>query len=535
LLSNRGFFPSPALTEFCNPSRDKLPSPAIIKGVELGTELFLSTLRKGDRIGIVGDYDVDGITATAQMVLFLEEHGGDSVWHIPVRATDGYGISPRIVEHLIQQRCSLVVLLDHGTTSHREVGILQAAGIRVIAIDHHQFGGQPAPNLLINPAQVGCPMGSHFPCASALTMFFLWHAAKREPSLALAAVGTVADMVPLVGTNRIIAANGIQELRQNPSIGIRQLAFQLGVDIQSLRAEDIGFYLGPAINAAGRLADAREAVELLITRDEDHAARIARDLASLNSARKTLQRELIDQALARMPSDRSQMPAALLDVSPSNHQGVVGLIAQALASRYARPTFVLAEAEDGYRGSARSGGPEYDLGEIFNRLRDSNAHEYITKLGGHRAAGGISLKGEGLTVFTREWNDAVTQSVLNKPRDRYMHADFSISLSGLKHHLISDLGERLGPTGQGVEPLKVYISGLTVESVEQREGMRLILEVSQGRTRRTAYLGPEVADDRIKVGDRINVIATPISVYSNRRQMIQLGIRAFEHSSALRV
>jgi len=293
-LVARGLSEPDRIHELLNLSLADIPRPSSVKNLAQAAQRLVRAIAGKESIGIVGDYDVDGVTSVAQLVRFLGRQGVSPSWHIPNRALDGYGISDRIVGKLLNDSCSLVLLVDHGTHSVQEVQALRRGGADVIILDHHQITGEVAPGLLVSPHQEGCGLHTSSPCASLLSWYLVWmceevRSGRRcdPPGCGLAGMGTIADVMPLSGVNRMVAVTALRELRdvRNVPLGLQQLALQLGVDLTSLSSSDIAFYLGPAINAAGRLDDAGQCVELLTTSDPLRARTIARSLHEINERR----------------------------------------------------------------------------------------------------------------------------------------------------------------------------------------------------------------------------------------------------------
>jgi single-stranded-DNA-specific exonuclease len=539
-LVSRGFQTGPELNAFLHPTLAQLPQPKEMKNLDQAAHLVREQLQAGNKIGVVGDYDVDGVTATAQIVRFCAQHGAIPSWHIPNRELDGYGISPRLVEKLINDRCSLVLLLDHGTHSISEVASLRSAGIKVIILDHHKITGPIADGLLINANQIDCGFSAHALCASALSAYLVWRmnqiqggSSAAAPALDFAALGTVADMVPLSGVNRAIASLGIKQLQDKAAIGIRQLAFRLGIDLKELKSEHIGFYIGPAINAAGRLGDANQCVELLLTEDEEKARQIAATLVDLNKQRKDVQKSTLEQALARLASKGAQLTSITIDSDESNHQGVVGLISQALSQRYARPAISFAAGQEGtLRGSGRSGTGEFDLISILDEVRRLDQRGAVLKCGGHKAAGGLTIQAQDLAYVSELLESATAKLHPNPLHRQIVHSDFTTTFKQLKPSLVRKLSDQLEPFGQGLEPPRCYIENVEVTSVDKDPGLRMRLGLRQLGIERVGFVGPEIARDDINVGDVISLIATPISIYQNRREMVQLRIIGFNSTGS---
>lgn len=449
---------------------------AAFSQIDRAVDLLQAALRERWRILIVADLDADGATSCALALRALRALGAATVnYVVPNRFTHGYGLTPEIVAVAAEQRPQLLITVDNGVSSHEGVRAAQAHGIRVLITDHHLPGPTlPAAEALVNPNQPGdafpsknlAGVGVIFYVLSALRARLRdsgWFAAQglAEPNLAqfldLVALGTVADVVALDHTNRILVDQGLRRIRDGRCVpGIRALLEVAKRPMERITAMDLGFYLGPRLNAAGRLADMSLSIECLLTDDPDLARRLAQRLDDLNRERKTIENEMRDQALARLtrlPLDSSDLPFGLCLFDPGWHPGVVGILAGRVREQTHRPVIAFApDIEDGQlRGSARS----VDGLHVRDVLATIAARQpgLITRFGGHAAAAGLSLPARHLERFqaafdaeTRRWlsDDDLHGRLLSD--GELEPADFTLALA--------EQVRNGGPWGQGFpEPL----------------------------------------------------------------------------------
>lgn len=528
ILAARGYSSPKPTEELLRPDLVPLPDPSLMKNFDAAVQTLVDAIRSGDRIGINGDYDVDGTTAVAQMVKLLNHVGAPHEWTIPNRERDGYGLSDRIVQKFIDSGCRLVLLFDHGSHNIREIAKLRAAGIRVVVFDHHVVGPELPDAIVVNPAQPGCGFSEHKPCASGLA-FFVSHRVSElldlpPPDCGLAALGTIADMVPLIGANRTIAYQGLRALRKGSCRGVTHLASQLSVSPGGLSSVDVGFYVGPAINAAGRLDDAHRCVRLLTEKDEATLQKLASSLVGTNDDRKDIQRHQLAHNYERLAALKV-LPKVLVSSHPDHHQGVVGLTAQGLAQRYVRPAFVFASGGDGtLKGSARAGSDHYDLSKILTDTKALDRDGVILKAGGHKAAAGLTIRADGLNTFTKLVSQAATAQMPTPLTSLSIRADAKLRLKDITPRLISDTAALLDPFGQGFAQPRILFESVSVQDVSSFAGGRRMLVLEQDGTKVRAFVGPEQWDEKIRSGCVINLIAVPAAIYKNDKHHVQLVV-----------
>ena len=392
LLARRGVGDGEAARRFLNPSLDQLHDPLRLYGVGAAVARLVAARDAGERVAVVGDYDVDGITATALLTAVLAACRIDAHPILPHRLREGYGFQPLHAERAAELGCRLIVTVDCGVTSAAAVETAAAAGLDVVITDHHLPSGElPAGTLLVNPRQELCdyPFAGLAGVGLALKLAQAVAAAcgrQVDPRalLRVACLGTIADMVPLVDENRAIAALGLEALADTPSLGLRALFRRAGVE-PPLSAADVGFRIGPRLNAAGRLDDAHGALELLTSRDRGRCEELAEQLDRLNRERQDEERRVVAEARDLLTARRPLPPIAVA-WSPGWHRGVLGIAAGRLARELHRPTVLLAVAEDSATGSGRSI-PGIALHDFIAAWRGD-----LARFGGHDQAVGLTVE-----------------------------------------------------------------------------------------------------------------------------------------------
>lgn len=386
-------------------------------------------IERSERLLVVADYDADGATACAVAVAGLTAMGAQVDYLVPNRFEYGYGLSPEIVALAAERRPDIIITVDNGIASYAGVESARRLGIEVLVTDHHlpAQGGELPPALIVNPNQPGCPFPSKS-LAGVGVMFYVlialraelrrrgWFTTGRaEPNLAelldLVALGTVADVVPLDANNRLLVQQGLKRMRAGQArLGIEALFRVAGREQARASVYDLGFVLGPRLNAAGRLADMSLGIACLLARELADALPLARELDRLNRERRQIEADMQEEALAHLETVDVDDGWSLTLYDPSWHQGVVGLLASRLKERHHRPTIVFADGGDGLlRGSGRSI-PALHLRDALDRV-DKRYGGLLLKFGGHAAAAGLTLRQEDLPVFAAAF-EAVARELL---------------------------------------------------------------------------------------------------------------------------
>ncbi len=450
----------------------ELLSPEGLLGIEAATDLLLRAVREGRRIVIAGDYDADGATGVALAVLGLRRLGAAYVdYVVPNRLTMGYGLSPELAREAAGIGAELLVTVDNGIASLAGVEAARALGMQVLITDHHLPGLQlPQADALLNPNQPGCAFASKH-LAGVGVMFYLLmslrarlraagdFSTKPEPNLAelldLVALGTVADLVRLDRNNRILVTAGLARIRAGRARpGLRALLSVAGRTEAELTATDLGFVLGPRINAAGRLDDIRIGIRCLLSEDPDEALELARELDRINRLRREMQTQMNESALDQLVVNDAHDEAHGLSLfDPDWHEGVVGLVASRLREHANRPACAFARAQEAsvLKGSARSV-PGLHLRDVLAHI-DARQPGLILRFGGHAMAAGLSLRESALSAFRVAFDDACRERLTPAQLERVVETDGPLSAKEFALSTAQAL-EGAGPWGQGLpEPL----------------------------------------------------------------------------------
>lgn len=443
-----------------------------LKGIETAVELLVEALHERRRILFVGDFDADGATASTVGVLGLRLLGAAHVdYLVPNRFEYGYGLTPEIVAVALERRPELLVTVDNGISSLDGVAAAKAAGLRVLVTDHHLPGRElPAADAIVNPNQPGCDFSSKAMAGVGVIFYVLlalrarlrelgWFAgARSEPNLAelldLVALGSVADVVPLDANNRILVHQGLARIRAGRARpGLRALLEVAGRDCRRITSTDLGFILGPRLNAAGRLDDMSLGIECLLCEDEGLARDMAVQLDQLNQDRKAIEQGMQREALAQLKElPVEELPFGLCLFEPDWHQGVIGILASRLKERYHRPAIAFADAGDGLlKGSARSV-PGFHIRDALDAVAARHPG-LISKFGGHAMAAGLSLPEENFAAFAAAFDTEVRRQLCADDLTGRLLSDGQLGVE--EFHL--DLARALrqaGPWGQHFpEPL----------------------------------------------------------------------------------
>jgi single-stranded-DNA-specific exonuclease len=471
-------------------------------------EAIRGAVAAGKRICVHGDYDADGICATALAVLTLRELGADVSWHLPSRFDEGYGVNRETLTRLAGEGCGLVLTVDCGITAVEEVAQARALGLEVVVTDHHQPGERlpECPLVVTRPSDYPfpelCGTGVVFKLAQAL-LGPESEALRRH--LDLVALATVADVVPLVGENRSLAIAGLRALARTPKPGLRALMKTARVDPAALDEASIGFRLAPRINAAGRLGHPATALELLLTDDAARAERLATELETLNRERQAVEERILREALTQVEawpeSRRARRGYVLAD--EGWHEGVIGIVASRLVERFHRPVVLMAGADDLWKGSGRSI-PAFDLHAGLGACA-----EELERFGGHRAAAGLSIDPARVEAFAEAFAahaDAVLPEEALRP---VVHVDAVLPRGRrLTLELCGEL-RRLAPFGLGNPPVTLLAPGCELAELSVvGEGKHLRFRVKQetgqdGGSAIAFRLGPQL--DRYRRVGRYDV------------------------------
>lgn len=456
ILINRGMDTPEKIDKFLNPQMSDLHDPFQLEGMTAGIERVTNALFANERIMIYGDYDVDGITSTSLLYLVLNKLGAQVTYYLPNRLVEGYGLSLDAIDQAKIDGVTLIITVDTGITAVAEVAHAKEAGIDIVVTDHHEPGESlPEAVAIIDPKQNDCNYGGDlagvgvaFKFAQALYKRLNQDERELEDHLDLVALGTSADIVPLVGENRVLTKFGIRQIAGTKKPGLKSLTFVSGLMGKDISTGQVVFILAPRINALGRLGDAREAIRLLSTRDESVAGEIARKLDDENRRRKEIDEVTLNQALEQMAEvvDLSTDRAIVLGAE-GWHQGVIGIVASRLVERFHLPTVMIAIQDGVGKGSARSI-PGFHLCEALKDCED-----LLVKYGGHKYAAGLSIKAEHIPAFRERFKAVSTKWLDTDDITPKLNIDLEIELSDVNDEFMDSM-EQFAPFGpQNLRPV----------------------------------------------------------------------------------
>ncbi|MCZ6639894.1 MAG: single-stranded-DNA-specific exonuclease RecJ [Candidatus Dadabacteria bacterium] len=473
ILVNRGIENETEANLFLNCTLFDLPSPYLMKGMDRAVERIKKALENNERITIYGDYDVDGVTSTALLYSFLKVLKANVTYYNPDRLKEGYGINIDAVKKLAEQGVSLIISGDCGITAVKEIEQAKELGVEFIVTDHHKPPQElPQAVSILNPKLSECKYPGK-EIVGVGVIFNLVIALRRalrdegffkngEPNLGdyldLVALGTVADCAPLLDVNRILVKEGIKRMQSPKRLGVQALK-----EASSIKGEvtsyDLGFKLGPRINASGRMSTAENAVALFISENLGEARELAKELNEKNSNRQSTEAEIIKEAISLLESNPTLIGTNSIVLASRNwHPGIIGIVASRIVERYEKPTMLIAIGEDGVgKGSGRS----LEGINIYAAL--SECRELFLQFGGHEQAAGLSIREENVEKFREMFDKALENS--EEQYEKKLKVDCSIELDSLTDSLISEF-ELLQPFGIG-NPEPALLSR-TVEVVSQR-------------------------------------------------------------------
>ncbi len=460
MLVVRGIKSADAARAYIRPSLDEINNPFLMRDMDKAVARLEEALNNGERILVYGDYDVDGTTAVALMYTFLKGLTDNVDFYIPDRYKEGYGISFQGIDYAESTGCSLIIALDCGIKAVDKVEYATKRNIDFIICDHHTPGEElPKAVAVLNMKRAdcdypykdlsGCGVGFKFVQAYSQTynIPMKWH-----EMLPLVVMAIASDVVSVTGENRVLAYFGLKEINNNPAAGIAALIEVASIDPKHVTITDLGYKIGPRINACGRLYSGRDAVELLITKDEAFAKQRAQEINSYNAERQTFDRTTAEEALAMLNEDADDDKRFTTVVySPNWHKGVVGIAASRLIETFYRPTIVLTAGENGViSGSARSVAG-FDIYSAIDSCRD-----LLTNFGGHQFAAGLSMLETSLPEFKRRFEEYVAAHITDEQRHPKIDVEAEISYGEITDQFFKVL-RCLEPFGPG-NPRPVFVT-----------------------------------------------------------------------------
>lgn len=515
MLVQRGLLSPEAAEEFLRPSLARLEDPFALSGLRAAVDRIEAAIAAEESIVVFGDYDVDGITSTVQLVGMLRRFGLSPRFCVPRRLEEGYGLSHEAIDRVFDgEQPDLFIALDCGTNAHEPIAYLRSQGIDVIVVDHHQAkAATPEDVILVNPHVRDKASAAWRDLCTAGLVFKLLHGllkSRREAEdprvediqlkdfLDLVALGTIADLVPLHDENRILSWYGLQHLRANGRVGIRALAEVSGIDSgQEMTSGDISFKLGPRINACGRIADASLPIELLLGKEYDTCRGIAKELDAYNKERQSIERSITREAEARAMTDFADAPGIVL-FNEDWHPGVVGIVASRVSRHLHKPCVILGAEGDMAKGSGRSVST-VNLVEVFQKC-----DHLLDHWGGHPMAAGVSLPKANVPAFTECFTAGMNQLYPEGLPEASLKLSAWLEPADLSEDLLAEL-ERLHPFGQGnYEPVFGIRAAVLDEDATVFSGSNLRFRLPLGNGREVSGIAWGFSDP-IPAGEPVDL------------------------------
>jgi single-stranded-DNA-specific exonuclease len=566
ILINRGVKTPQDISEFLNPRISGLSDPFELPGLRTAVKRVQEALKKGEKVLVHGDYDADGISATAILVYLLRKIGLDVYYFIPNRITHGYGFNLAGVEKAKELGVKLIITVDCGVTSFEAVALSQKEGIDVIITDHHEplssKEQQKAQSLedkpvegnkqefyaadssysvhsslflpdalaIIDPkvSNLQSPLsnlsgsGIAFKFAQALEIMFHGSCQMSNSLLDLAAIGTIADVIPITGENRILVREGLRLIENGVRQGLRALKRISGIDEKEMKSGLLPFTVIPRINAAGRTSDATDVVRLLLTDSEDEAIALSSWLDRLNTERQKIEEKIYQEALHKLSREGAR--SAIVLSSEGWHPGIIGIVASKIVETFYRPAFIISIEGHTAIGSARSIPPF----NIYEGL--AGCKEILTGFGGHKQAAGFRLNSDDISSFDKRINRIVEESLMEHDLTPALEIDADVNLSHINFNLMKEL-KLLEPFGLGNPVPLLGSKGLEVFYPRVVGNNHLKMKLRQ-RAQSLDAIGFEMGSlfERLDVSTMIDAVFTPVINEWEGGRCLQLNLRAFRPS-----
>ena len=522
VLASRGV-DDPQKAKACLDCDCPMPDPFRMRDMDLAAGRVGVAMARGEKICIFGDYDVDGITATCLLTHFIRSRGGNCIPYIPGRLEEGYGLNAIAIGQLHQQGVKLIVTVDCGITAVEEAQLCADLGIDLVITDHHECKEQLPPAIAVVDAhRIDCAyphkdlsgVGVAFKLAAALCGS---QQTVLDSYADMVCLGTVADVMPLTGENRVFVSRGLEALKNTTRPGLLALMKQAGCDRDALTANSVGYTLAPRINAAGRMGQIDLAVDLFLTEDPQEGERLAKALCELNRQRQAVESEIYEQAVEMLPKDH--VPDAIVLADETWHQGVVGIVASRIAEEYCCPSFLICLDGDHGKASSRS----YGGFNLFSSLRQLS--DLLESYGGHELAAGFTIGRDNIPAF-REQIGRLAQAYYKEGSLRtVLEADCAVKPEMLTLHNIDSLSQ-LEPCGNGCAKPVLVVQDMMVDRISQvGNGRHLRLRLKNGwHLLQAIWFSTNAQTASVAVGDVVDVAFIPQINEFRGERLVQLNV-----------
>ena len=510
IIRNRDVIGDDAVDRYLNGRMEDLYSPHLMKDMDKGVDIISEAISNGDRIRIIGDYDIDGICSIYILFKGMKKLGATVDYDVPDRIADGYGINENLIKKAYDAGVKVIITCDNGIAAIEQIKYAKTLGMKVVVTDHHDVQYEdvdgvrhyvvPEGDAVIDPKQEDCEYPFKMLCGAAVAYKFiqcLYEARLVNKELLtefviFAAIATIGDIVDLQDENRIIVKSGLSLIKDTDNQGIKALMAINDLQPGGITAYHIGFVIGPCLNASGRLDTAKRAIELFLSDDREVAEKYAGELKALNDERKKITLDATNEAITLVDTTELSDDKVLVVFLPDCHESVAGIVAGRIKEKYYRPTIVLTRGEEGLKGSARS----IEGYNIFEKLMERK--ELLTKFGGHPMAAGLSLDAANLLELRKQLNENHGMSADDLTQKIWI--DVPVPVDYISEKLIEDL-KVLAPFGKANEKPVFADKNLTIRQIQSmgKEGnfTKMVLENSRGRIEAVGFFDSTELNDRV--------------------------------------
>ena len=543
IIRNRDICGSKDIDMYLNGNLNDIHNPHSMKDADKFVDIITKKIEEHKPVRIIGDYDIDGICSIYILFCGLKAAGADVDYFVPHRIKDGYGINEHLIDNAINEGIDTIVTCDNGIAAYNQVRYAKDNGITMIVTDHHDVPFEikddkkvyivPPADAVINPKQADCDYPFKLLCGAGVAYKLIsllydrlgFDKKELEDYIEFMAIATVGDIVDLIDENRIVVKYGLKHIAHTKNTGLRALIEECQLDINNISSYHIGFVIGPCLNASGRLDTARQAIELMLCKDNEKAHNMAKELIALNNERKSMTEQETQKAIELVENTGLLKDRVLVIYLKDCHESIAGIIAGRIKERYYRPTFVITNAEDGAKGSGRSI-EGYNMYEEINKCKN-----VLTKYGGHPMAAGLSLAISDIDIFRKMLNDNAILTDEDLIPKMWIDVPMPVSYANIR--LVNQL-KLLEPFGKGNEKPVFADRNLYVKTAsvigKNKNVLRCQLETEDGTYVPAVQFGINNIDDIPRAGMRISIIYYPDINTFNGIMSLQIIIKEWKET-----
>lgn len=543
IIRNRDICGSKDIDMYLNGNLNDIHNPHSMKDADKFVDIITKKIEEHKPVRIIGDYDIDGICSIYILFCGLKAAGADVDYVVPHRINDGYGINEHLIDNAINEGIDTIVTCDNGIAAYNQVRYAKDNGITMIVTDHHDVPFEikddkkvyivPPADAVINPKQADCDYPFKLLCGAGVAYKLISLLYDRlgldkkelEDYIEFMAIATVGDIVDLIDENRIVVKYGLKHIAHTKNTGLRALIEECQLDINNISSYHIGFVIGPCLNASGRLDTARQAIELMLCKDNEKVHNMAKELIALNNERKSMTEQETQKAIELVENTGLLKDRVLVIYLKDCHESIAGIIAGRIKERYYRPTFVITNAEDGAKGSGRSI-EGYNMYEEINKCKN-----VLTKYGGHPMAAGLSLAISDIDIFRKMLNDNAILTDEDLIPKMWIDVPMPVSYANIR--LVNQL-KLLEPFGKGNEKPVFADRNLYVKTASvigrNKNVLRCQLETEDGTYVPAVQFGINNIDDIPRAGMRISIIYYPDINTFNGIMSLQIIIKEWKET-----